>query len=78
MAGANKCTLIYDETYADFIGRGYATTEAAAAAEAAFSACLARSAGTVNQAVVSVPGGRQYDSGPSHARSKSGTPKAPK
>jgi hypothetical protein len=68
---AIDCNATYDSTYDGFVARGYSTTEAAAAAQAAYSACLARQAQGVAAPQVTVPA-MLPDAGPLHPR-KNGT-----
>ena len=61
------CQTVYDQTYDDWLARGYTAAQAGDAAQAAFQSCLERSA-TVAIPNVSVPGGRQADPGPGTSR----------
>ncbi len=64
---AIDCNTTYDSTYTGFLARGYTTTDAAAAAQAAYAACLARQAQGVAFPQVTVPA-MLPDAGPLHPK----------
>jgi hypothetical protein len=65
------CADMYDRTYREFIQRGYTASEAASAAQEAFSACVSRESEQHQaQPTVTIPGGRAPDRGPVHTRAR--------
>lgn len=61
---AIDCDALYDQVYDDAVAAGYTAAQAGDKASLAYQECVRRNSSTVATQTVNVPGGRQYDRGP--------------